>query len=68
MSTDKPRLTQIHSLVEHAALLASQAHGDLDAPHIITKVDCGRITIWADADELRAWRSTHTSGVSHGTE
>ena len=57
----KPKLTQIHSFEEHARLLASQIHGDLDAPHIMTQSDCGRITIWADADELRAWRSQHTS-------
>lgn len=54
---DKPRLIEVTDSAELAALDASK--GDIGAPFTLRIVKGGKV--FADADELRAWRLQHTS-------
>jgi hypothetical protein len=54
--SDKPRLVEVTDAVEYEAIMRRAGH--LDVPSITESSD-GRI--WADADELRAWREGYTT-------
>ena len=54
---DKPKMIEI-SAAWAAEIADRSAAGDLSVPHLIEK-------IYVRADEWKAWRSAHTSGVPH---
>lgn len=56
---DKPRWTEVTDPREAEQLIYGAA--GLDFPHVSVAGD-GRV--WADAEELRAWRSQHTSSCA----
>lgn len=58
----KPRLTEITDTAELTALHAAS----IDAPPVWSNRVGSRIQFWANADELRAWRSQNTSGADGG--
>jgi hypothetical protein len=55
----KPRLTQL-SVTEAETLFDARDAGDLSVPYFMPIP--GTAGYWADAEELRAWRSANTSG------
>jgi hypothetical protein len=57
----KERLTQITDGAEVSELLARR--GNLGVPHTFSRRVGSKIEVYANADELRAWRSQHTSGA-----
>lgn len=53
----KSHLAEITDMDEVAAI----REAGLGAPHVYSNRVNARIHFWSDADELRAWRATHTS-------
>lgn len=54
----KPRMVQVTDYAEVKFLLLNESNGSLDTPQIWLN-DLG--DVYADADELRAWRESQTN-------
>lgn len=65
--SEKPRLVRVDNAAEVSALIARM--GELGMPHVYHyhgSLEHGSI-VWADADELRAWRASQVdTGAEHG--
>lgn len=60
---NKPRFARLEE-TEAECMLKSA--GALDLPHLYPNILNEKISWWADAEELRAWRLQHTSGGNGG--
>lgn len=59
VNMDKPRWTEVTDKAEVMALFASNECGGLESPWLYQQIMTGKF--FADADELRLWRSQNTS-------